>query len=172
MRLNHYQQISQDPLKLFEAIVEALIQSTADDPSRPWLAESRVFRIVVAEMRNPFLLPDSLLDSEYLTFIKELEEILRRGHQEGLFTTRLDAGLLAQLLVNTLHGLLMLNGLPFQPDSVGMKQVKQVAPFWWAERISRYHFPKGSWDGNDFISVSLPVCPPDRERLLGVRGEV
>lgn len=36
-------------MKLFEAIVEALIQSTADDPSRPWLAESQVFRIVVAK---------------------------------------------------------------------------------------------------------------------------
>ena len=127
VRIGHYQQITQDPKSLFDAIVDALIQSTADDPSRPWLAESQVFRIVVAQMRNPFLLPDSLLDSEYLTFIKTLEEILRSGQEEGVFIRSLDAGLLAQLLVNTLHGLLMLNSLPFQPVSVGTPEVKQVA---------------------------------------------
>lgn len=127
VRLNHYQQITHDPDRLFEAIVDALIQSTSDDPSRPWLAESQVFRIVVAQMRNPFLLPESLLDSEYQAFIRALEEILRRGQQEGLFIRSLDAGLLAQLLVTTLHGLLMLNSLPFQPVSVGMDEAKQVA---------------------------------------------
>ncbi len=127
VRLNHYQQITHDPDRHFEAIVDALIQSTSDDPSRPWLAESQVFRIVVAQMRNPFLLPESLLDSEYQAFIRALEEILRRGQQEGLFIRSLDAGLLAQLLVTTLHGLLMLNSLPFQPVSVGMDEAKQVA---------------------------------------------
>lgn len=127
VRISHYQQITQDAKRLFDAIVEALIQSTADDPSRPWLAESQVFRIVVAQMRNPALLPESLLDSEFLTFIKTLEEILRGGQRDGLFVGSLDAGLLAQLLVNTLHGLLMLNSLPFQPVSVGKEEVKQVA---------------------------------------------
>ena len=127
VRIGHYQQISQDPKRLFEAIVDALIQSTADDPSRPWLAESQVFRIVVAQMRNPFLLPESLLDWEYMTFIKTLEEVLRGGQREGVFIRSLDAGLLAQLLVNTLHGLLMLNSLPFQPVSVGTDEVKAVA---------------------------------------------
>jgi AcrR family transcriptional regulator len=127
VRLNHYRQITQDPQQLFDAIVDALVQSTADDASRPWLAESQVFRIVVTEMRSPFLLPESLLDSEYQTFIKGLEEILRRGQQSGVFIRSLDAGLLAQLLVNTLHGLLMLNSLPFQPVDVGMDAVKQVA---------------------------------------------
>jgi len=127
VRIGHYQQITPDPKRLFDAIVDALIQSTADDPSRPWLAESQVFRIVVAQMRNPALLPESFLDSEYLTFIKTLEEILRGGQKEGVFIRSLDAGLLAQLLVNTLHGLLMLNSLPFQPVSVGTDEVKQVA---------------------------------------------
>lgn len=127
VRIGHYQQITQDPKRLFEAIVDALIQSTADDPSRPWLAESQVFRIVVAQMRNPALLPESMLDSEYLTFLKTLEEILGTGQREGVFIRSLDAGLLAQLLVNTLHGLLMLNSLPFQPVSVGTEEVKQVA---------------------------------------------
>ena len=127
VRIGHYQQITHDPKSLFNAIVEALIQSTADDPSRPWLAESQVFRIVVAQMRNPALLPESFLDSEYLTFIKTLEEILRDGQKEGVFIRSLDAGLLAQLLVNTLHGLLMLNSLPFQPVSVGTDEVKAVA---------------------------------------------
>jgi AcrR family transcriptional regulator len=127
VRLSHYRQITQAPLQLFDAIVDALVQSTADDPSRPWLAESQVFRIVVTEMRSPFLLPESLLDSEYQTFIKSLEEILRRGQQEGVFIRGLNAGLLAQLLVNTLHGLLMLNGIPFQPVNVGTEEVKKVA---------------------------------------------
>jgi hypothetical protein len=127
VRISHYQQITQDPQALFDAIVDALIQSTADDPSRPWLAESKVFRIVVAQMRNPALLPQSLLDSEYLNFIKTLEEILQDGQREGLFVSSLDARLLAQLLVNTLHGLLMLSSLPSQPVNVGTDEVKQVA---------------------------------------------
>jgi AcrR family transcriptional regulator len=127
VRIGHYQQITQDPKNLFDAIVHALIQSTADDPSRPWLAESQVFRIVVAQLRNPFLLPESLLDSEYLAFIKTLEEILRGGQREGVFIRSLDAGLLAHLLINTLHNLLMLNSLPFQPVSVGSDEVKEVA---------------------------------------------
>jgi AcrR family transcriptional regulator len=127
VRLNHYRRITQDPRRLFDAIVDALVQSTSDDPSRPWLAESQVFRIVVTQMRNPFLLPESLLDSEYQTFIRTLEAIFRRGQHQGLFIRSLDAGLLSQLLVNTLHGLLMLNSLPFQPVSVGMAEVKQVA---------------------------------------------
>jgi len=134
VRIGHYQQITQDPKSLFGAIVDALIRSTADDPSRPWLAESLVFRIVVAQMRNPALLPESLLDSEYLTFIKTLEEILRGGQQRGIFIQSLDAGLLAPLLVNTLHGLLMLNSLPFQPVSVGTDEVKQVAALLVEER--------------------------------------
>jgi AcrR family transcriptional regulator len=134
VRIGHYQQITQDPKSLFDAILDALIQSTADDPSRPWLAESQVFRIVVAQMRNPALLPESLLDSEYLTFIKTLEEILRGGQQRGIFIQSLDASLLAPLLVNTLHGLLMLNNLPFQPVSVGTEEVKQVAALLVAEK--------------------------------------
>jgi AcrR family transcriptional regulator len=127
VRLNHYQQITRDPRQLFDAVVDALVQSTADDPSRPWLAESQVFRIVVTEMRSPFLLPESLLDSEYNTFIGALDEVLRSGQRQGVFIRGLDAGLLAQLLVNTLHGLLMLNSLPFQPVDVRMEEIKQVA---------------------------------------------
>jgi len=127
VRIGHYQQITQDPKRLFDAILDALIQSTADNPSRPWLGESQVFRIVVAQMRNPVLLPESLLDSEYLAFIKTLEDILRGGQRQGAFIRSLDASLLAPLLVNTLHGLLMLNSLPFQPVSVGTHEVKQVA---------------------------------------------
>jgi AcrR family transcriptional regulator len=127
VRIGHYQQITQDPKSLLDAIVDALIQSTADDASRPWLSESQVFRIVMAQMRNPGLLPESFLDSEYLTFIKTLEEILHSGQREGVFIQSLDAGLLAQLLVNTLHGLLVLNSLPFQPVSVGTDEVKAVA---------------------------------------------
>lgn len=127
VRLSHYQQITQEPVRLLDAIVDALIQSTADDPSRPWLAEAEVFRIVVVQMRNPFLLPESLLDSEYLTFTKTLEDIVQRGRKEGMFKSSLDAGLLADLLVNTLHGLLMLNSLPFQRVSAEIEEIKHIA---------------------------------------------
>jgi AcrR family transcriptional regulator len=127
VRVRHYQQITRNPRDLFDAIVDALIQSTADDPSRPWLRESQVFRIVVTQMRNPFLLPESFMDSEYLTFLKTLEEILSAGQRDGVFVRSLDAGLLAQLLVTTLHGLLMLNSLPIQSISVGTDEVRQVA---------------------------------------------
>jgi hypothetical protein len=62
-----------------------------------------------------------------LNFIKTLEEILQDGQREGFFVSSLDAKLLAQLLVNTLHGLLMLSSLPSQPVNVGTDEVKQVA---------------------------------------------
>ena len=127
IRIGHYQQITQDSKRRFDAIVDELIQTAGDDPGRPWLAESQVFRIVVGQMRNPFLLPDSLLDSEYLNFVKTLEQILRMGQAEEVFIQSLDPGLLAQLLVNTLHGLLMLNSLPCQPVNAGISEVKQVA---------------------------------------------
>ena len=127
LRVNHYHQITSDPARLFDAAVKALIQSTADDPRRPWLAESKVFRIVVAEMRNPALLPESMLNKEYLDFVGTLEEILRRGRQQRLFSAKLRPTVLAQLLVGTLHSLLMLNNLAFQPVSVKTGEAWEVA---------------------------------------------
>jgi AcrR family transcriptional regulator len=127
LRLMHYQQITSDPIQLFDAVLQALVQSSADDPNRPWLAESKVFRIVVVQMRNPSLLPESMLDSEYLAFIDKLEEIVRNGQQQGLFTPGVRSALLAQALVNTLHGLLMQNSLAFQPTKVQMDEMRQVA---------------------------------------------
>ena len=126
-RLRHYRQVTKDPVKLFETVVDSLIQSTEDDPSRPWLAESQVFRIVVGQMRNPFLLPESMLDSEYVAFVGELEDIIQTGQKKALFTNNLKPRLLAQLLVTTLHQLLMLNGLPYQPVRVGMGEARKVA---------------------------------------------
>jgi AcrR family transcriptional regulator len=127
LRLTHYQQITSDPLQLFNAVLQSLIQSTADDPSRPWLAESKVFQIVVAQMRNPSLLPESMLDSEYLAFIEKLEEILRNGQQQSVFAPGLRPALLAQALVNILHGLLMLNSFAFQPKRVQVDEMRQIA---------------------------------------------
>jgi AcrR family transcriptional regulator len=127
LRMKYYRQITSDPVRLFIAAVTALIQSAADDPRRPWLAESKVFRIVVAEMRNPALLPESMLNKEYLDFVGTLEEILRRGQQKRLFSAKLPPAVLAQLLVGTLHSLLMLNNLVFQPTSVKTDEVREVA---------------------------------------------
>jgi AcrR family transcriptional regulator len=127
LRLTHYQQITSDSLQLFDAVLQALVQSTADHPSRPWLAESKVFQIVVVQMRNPSLLPESILDTEYLAFIEKLEEILRNGQQQGLFVSGIRPALLAQALVNTLHGLLMQNSLAFQPIRVQVDEMRQIA---------------------------------------------
>lgn len=127
LRINHYQKISQDPLKLFEAVVEALIHSAEDDHSRPWLAESNVFRIVVAQMRNPVLLPDSFLDSEYIAFIKKLETIISLGQKQGIFSTDLRPYLVAQILVTSLHSLLLQADLGIDHLKVEEKEIGELA---------------------------------------------
>lgn len=127
LRLNHYQQISHNPLQLFEAVVEALIHSTVDDPTRPWLAESKVFRIVVAQMRNPALLPETLLDSEYLTFIDKLESIISVGQEQKVFSNDLRPYLVAQILVTSLHSLLLQDSLGLLHLKVEEKEIKQLA---------------------------------------------
>jgi len=126
-RVRHYRQITQDPARLLETVIEALIQSAEDDPSRPWLSESHVFRIVVVQMRNPFLLPDAMQDSEYIMFIRELKAIIDAGRQKGLFSSDLNAELLAQLLVVTLHGLLMLSSLRGRSARTQVSEVRKVA---------------------------------------------
>ncbi|MEW6733751.1 MAG: TetR/AcrR family transcriptional regulator [Acidobacteriota bacterium] len=127
IRLNHYQQITIDPVQLFEALVQSLIQSTTDDPNSFWLSESKVFRIVVAQMRNPALLPHSILDSEYLSFISKLEDIISLGQQQGDFDPVLPPALVAQFLVSALHGLLLHNGFTVKQVVVREKDVKKVA---------------------------------------------
>jgi len=127
LRLSHFQQVTVDPGKLFEAIVASLIRSAADDPARPWLAESKVFQIVVAERRNPFLLPDSLLDSEYVRFLARLEEVIKTGQRHRIFTTEFRPALLAPLLVDALHGLLAQNSVRYQPFRVTSDEIERVA---------------------------------------------
>ena len=96
LRLSHYQQITNDPLQLFDAVLQSLIQSSADNESRPGLSESKVFRIVVAQMRNPVLMPESILDDEYLAFTAKLEEIITAGQKQGVFTKGLRPALVAR----------------------------------------------------------------------------
>lgn len=127
LRLRYYQDITDDPLKLYDAVLQALIQSREDDPNRPWLAESKVFQIVVGQMRNPYLLPESVLDAEYIAFIDKLEAIINAGQKQSVFSTWLRPVLLAQLLVSTLHGLLMQNNLPYQNIIVQEEEIKRVA---------------------------------------------
>lgn len=107
LRVEHYKHVTDDPRKLLETVVQALIQSREDDPTTPWLSEALVFQIVVGEGRNPFLLPESLLLPEYETFSGQLEAILQAGQQSGIFTSTLRPSLLAQLLIHNLHGLLV-----------------------------------------------------------------
>jgi len=127
LRLSHFQQVTDDPQQLFEAIVASLIRSAADDPARPWLAESKVFQIVVAERRNPFLLPDSLLDSEYVGFLARLEEVIKAGQRRRVFTSEFRPALLAPLVVDALHGLLAQNAIRYQPFRVKSDEIERVA---------------------------------------------
>jgi AcrR family transcriptional regulator len=105
-RINHYQEATTEPERLFDLILTSLIKSVEDDPERPWLAESKVFQIVVAESRNPFLLPEAALDEDYVRFLARLEEVIRSGQQRKVFRAPFRPALVASLLVNTLHGLL------------------------------------------------------------------
>lgn len=127
LRLSHYQEISHDALRLFEAVLDALIHSTEDDHLRPWLAESNVFRIVVAQMRNPALLPETLLDSEYLTFIEKLESIIYLGQEQNIFASNLRPYLIAQILVTSLHSLLLQSNLGLPNSKVEEGEIKQIA---------------------------------------------
>jgi AcrR family transcriptional regulator len=125
--LSHYKDITDDPKKLYDAVLNALIQSREDDHSRPWLAESNVFQIVVTQMRNPFLMPESVLDSDYINFIEQLEGIINAGQKEKVFSAWLRPSLLAQLLVSTLHGLLMQNSMALHPITAQEDEIRRVA---------------------------------------------
>ena len=127
IRVSHYLQVTQDPVGLVEAVVQALIYSSADDPVRPWLAESKVFQIVVAQMRNPFLLPDSILDREYRAFLEKLTGILTVGQNEGLFQTGVRPDILASLLVTTLHAMLMHRIVCPESTQATEEEIKLVA---------------------------------------------
>jgi AcrR family transcriptional regulator len=126
-RLEHFFEVTHEPGQLFEAVVTALIHSTEDDPSRPWLAESKVFRIVVSQLRNPFLLPDSLRDPQYESFLGKLEGILSQGQKKGCFMTGISGQILARALVTTTHGLLVDAALEGQNPAVAEESVRRVA---------------------------------------------
>ncbi len=126
-RLNHYRQITEDPKQLFAAVVTSLIRSAEDDSNRPWLAESQVFKIVVAENRSPLLLPDSMLDDEYVGFLIKLQEIIEVGQRQNVFTVNLRSAIVASLLVNSLHGLIAQNMICDQLFQIAEDEVRIVA---------------------------------------------
>jgi AcrR family transcriptional regulator len=126
-RIAHFQEVTSDPVQIFEAVLAALVRSTEDDHSRPWLAESKVFRIVVSELRNPFLLPDSLLDAEYLKFLKTLETLFRDGQAKGCFDPRLRPVVMAHSLVMTVHGLFVENALSPRSLHISEEEIREVA---------------------------------------------
>jgi AcrR family transcriptional regulator len=127
VRLQHYRQIASDPQSLFLTVVNTLVQSAQDDRQRPWLSESQVFRIVVANMRNAFLLPQSVAESQYLRFIDGLADIIRSGQKQKIFHSSLKPRLLAELLVATLHQLLLLEGKSHGGNRVAKKEAMSVA---------------------------------------------
>lgn len=127
VRVNHYREVTSEPDKLLDLVVISLIHSAENDRSRPWLAESKVFQIVVAESRSPFLLPDSALDEEYVGFLATLEEIIKTGQQRKIFRAEFRAALIASLLVNTLHGLLAQSAVGHRGFRVTEDEVRRVA---------------------------------------------
>ncbi|MBX7223949.1 MAG: TetR/AcrR family transcriptional regulator [Blastocatellia bacterium] len=106
-KLDNFQRVTSDPVLLFEAVVRALIESSADNSNQPWVPAGLVFRIAVAHLRNPFLLPDSLLDPEYQRFLEKLAFIIQEGQSQGRFQAAIASATLARTLVNSLHGLLV-----------------------------------------------------------------
>ncbi|MBX7221974.1 MAG: TetR/AcrR family transcriptional regulator [Blastocatellia bacterium] len=129
LRLNHYFHVTEDPVRLFQATIDSLIQSTADNPETPMISEANVFRIVVAQSRNPVLLPESMLDEEYLGFLAKLEKIIASGQQQGLFTTAFRPALLATQLLNVLHGMLVQNTIPNQFFQVHESEIRSLAEY-------------------------------------------
>lgn len=127
VRVNHYRQVTNEPKKLLELIVTSLIHSAENDRSRPWLAESKVFQIVVAESRNPLLLPDSALDAEYVGFLATLEEVIKAGQQQKVCNAEFRPALVASLLVSTLHGLLAQSAVGHRGFRVSEDEVRRVA---------------------------------------------
>ena len=126
-RINHYREATNEPDKLFDLILTLLIRSTEDDPARPWLAESKVFQIVVAESRNPFLLPEAALDAQYVNFLATLEDVITTGQKQRIFKATFRPALLASLLVNTMHGLLAHSTVDHPGFRVNEAEVRCVA---------------------------------------------
>jgi AcrR family transcriptional regulator len=126
-RFAHYRQVTTDPEQLFDVVVSALIGSAKDDPVTPWLDESKVFQIVVSQMRNPFLLPDSLVDPEYLAFLRNLDVLILGGQEAGCFGIGVRSIVLAHSLVTTLHGLLVDNAVSPGRLKIQESEIRQVA---------------------------------------------
>jgi len=126
-RINHYREATTAPDKLLDLIVTSLIRSAEDDPARPWLAESKVFQIVVAESRNPFLLPEAALDTEYISFLAFLEHTIKDGQKKKLFKQSFQPGLVASLLVDMLHGVLARRAHGHRAFNVNENAVRRLA---------------------------------------------
>lgn len=126
-RINHYRDATDEPDKLFDLILTSLIRSAEDDPARPWLGESKVFQIVVAESRNPFLLPEAALEAEYVNFLATLEDVIKAGQKQKVFKASFRPALTASLLVNTMHGLLAHSTVSHPGFRVNEAEIRTVA---------------------------------------------
>lgn len=126
-RVAHFGQATRDARALFEAVVTALLRSAEDDPATPWLDESKVFPIVVSQMRNPFLLPDSLLDPEYAAFLATLEKLFRDGRRQGCFAPGPRSTVMAHSLVTAIHGLLGTNAVSLEGVTFREEEIRRVA---------------------------------------------
>jgi AcrR family transcriptional regulator len=126
-RVDLFQNVTTDPVMLFEAVIKTLIQSSEDTSNLPWIPASKVFQIAVAQMRNPFLLPDSLLDPEYLSFLRKLASILQEGQIQGDFTAAIRPEVLARTLISSLHGLLVERQIAPNEFRVDEAEIRHVA---------------------------------------------
>lgn len=129
LKLNHFLQITTEPIQLFHAVVDCFIQSTGSKSENTDISLGKVFRIVVAQSRNPVLLPESMLEEEYLDFLEKLAQILAMGQQQGVFTNPMRAPVLATQLLTIVHGMLGQNAIPNQFFRVEEVEIRTLAAY-------------------------------------------
>ena len=100
-----------DPARQLNGVIEAVTESANGKQQKPWFVEADIFKILISQMYDPALLPESIMDAGYLRFIRRLAEIIRLGQSKRIFLCDLRPSLLAEILMITLQNLLLQNRL-------------------------------------------------------------
>jgi hypothetical protein len=82
---------------------------------------------VVADSRNPGLLPEAALDAQYVKFLATLENVIKAGQAKQVFKNTFRPALVASLLVSSLHGLLALNAIGHRGFRVNDNEMRRLA---------------------------------------------
>jgi hypothetical protein len=119
-------QTSSNTAQQFDSVLQMVTQPPGSKPSHSQSVESMIFKVVLSQMYNPDLLPESVLDNEYLGFIDKFSKIIEKGQKEGLFLSTLRPTTMAELLVFTLQGLIIQNGNRLQSGDCQIEEIKQI----------------------------------------------